>query len=162
MAGSSDDTSQPAPNAMSPAATGLPRVWRRTAAGASCTAPAAVAAASWTVPAADDAASCTDEAADEAVPDTRSVAVDAADRTLPPTDSPDPWRPYGSLPMTFSFNRVAASRARSTRRSTILPGVTFSVRASTSWLSAAWVRSISRRICSGSLEVVTDVLLPRP
>ncbi len=72
------------------------------------------------------------------------------------------WWPYGLLPMTFSFSRVAASRARSTRRSTILPGVTFSVRASTSWLSAAWVRSISRRICSGSLEVVTGVLLPRP
>jgi hypothetical protein len=38
VAGSSDDTSQPAPNAMSPAASGLPWVFRRAACGASCTA----------------------------------------------------------------------------------------------------------------------------
>jgi hypothetical protein len=37
----------------------------------------------------------------------------------------------GLVPITLSLSRVAVSRARSSRRSTILPGVTFSVRAST-------------------------------
>ena len=36
LAGSSDETSQPAPKAMSPAASGLPRVCRRTSCGTSC------------------------------------------------------------------------------------------------------------------------------
>jgi len=126
---------------------------------ASWTVPAAADAAFCTVPVADDAASWTVEAAAEAVLDTRSAASDAVDRT---PEAACPLACTGLLPITLSLSRVAASRARSTRRSTILAGVTFSVRASTSWPRLTWVRSISRRICSGSLGVLTAVLLPRP
>jgi hypothetical protein len=131
LAGSSDDTSQPAPKAMSPAAIGLPWVCWRSTRGVSCT-------VSCRVPAAFDAASRTPDA-----------AADAASAGLR----------SGAAPITFSFHRPALARARSTRRSTMRPGVTFSVSRSTSELSPACVRSISRRIVSGSLDVVTAYLL---
>ena len=120
---------------------------------------AAVDAASWTAPVTLDAASWTEEAAAAAVPETRSPARDAAAPT-PPEETV--WPLSLGLPITLSLSRVAVSRTRSTRRSTILLGVTFSVRASTSLLRLAWVRSISRRTSSGSLAVVTGCLLPRP
>jgi hypothetical protein len=52
--------------------------------------------------------------------------------------------------MIRSFHCDTVPRARATRRSTTRPGVTFSVRASTSPLRLSWVRSMSRRIASGS------------
>ena len=59
LAGSNEEMSHPAPNAITPAASGLPWVCCRTACGASCTAAAADEAVSEIVDAADDAMSDT-------------------------------------------------------------------------------------------------------
>ena len=97
LAGSSEDTSQPAPNAMTPAASGLPRVCERTADGA------------------EDAASVTLEPAEDiALPD-----VDVAPITFsfsPPTAplAASTLRPATAEGLTFSC-RTSTSVARSRR-----------------------------------------------
>src|SRR6478609_8164782 len=56
-------------------------------------------------------------------------------------------------PSTASLTEVAAPRTRPTCRLAMLPGFTLSPRAFTFSLSSLRVRSISRRICSGSLLI---------
>jgi hypothetical protein len=103
LAGISDDTSQPTPNATRPAASGLPSVCCRavpTALWAVSTAPCAAPdtesfadeAAPVTESFADEAAPVTESFADEAAPVTESFAVETPPVTVSLTP-PEDWPP---------------------------------------------------------------------
>ena len=126
-AGISDEASQPTPNAIRPAASGLPWDFCRITRGALC-------AASLTVVAAECAASLTLEAADEARSPTEWAAW------------PVPWPRSDAVPMTLSLTFCRAERARCLRSSTMRLGLTLYASASTSELRLLRVASISRRI----------------
>src|SRR6478609_7961193 len=85
----------------------------------------------------------------------RATAVGASDTVspmLPATRCPVSAASE-ALPSTASLTEAAAQRTRPTCRLAMLPGFTLSPRALTFSLSSVRVRSISRRICSGSLLI---------
>src|SRR3954453_16189764 len=115
--------------------------------GACWTAPTADEAACWTLSAALEAGLCTLPAALDAAPCTEPAALDAT----PCACEVGSW----ALPMTFSLRLVIRPFAAVTRRSTTRAGLTFSLRARTSWLTSRRVSSICRRMTSGSLLVMS-------
>jgi hypothetical protein len=104
LGGIRDDTSQPTPKAMSPAASGFPSAWRRAASGAAVTVSAAVEAA-------DDTESRAEPSVSVAVP----AIDDARPCTVPPAALADP--------KTRSFTLASRDRVRSTRSPTMRDGL---------------------------------------
>jgi hypothetical protein len=89
----------------------------------------------------------------EAPPDTPPETLPDTPETLSCTDD----AASSAVPMTLSLMPTAAPLALSACRRAMLRGVTASPSALTSWLSRAWVCSISARSTSGSLLMVIGV-----